>query len=37
MRAIESYDEAAVQAALDDGLAAFGLESLPYAISSSPH
>jgi DNA-binding transcriptional MerR regulator len=27
MRAIESYDEAAVQAALDDGLAAFGLET----------
>jgi MerR family transcriptional regulator, light-induced transcriptional regulator len=26
MRAIESYDEASVQAALDDGLAAFGLE-----------
>ena len=27
MGAIESYDEAAVQAALDDGLAAFGLEA----------
>jgi len=27
MSAIESYDEAAVQAALDDGLAAFGLEA----------
>jgi MerR family transcriptional regulator, light-induced transcriptional regulator len=27
MRAIESYDEAAVQAAIDDGLAAFGLET----------
>jgi len=27
MRAIESYDEAAIQAALDDGLAAFGLET----------
>src|SRR6201996_3461048 len=27
MRAIQSYDEAAVQAALDDGLAAFGLET----------
>jgi MerR family transcriptional regulator, light-induced transcriptional regulator len=27
MRAIESYDEAGVQTALDDGLAAFGLEA----------
>src|SRR5690242_19226115 len=27
MRAIESYDEAGAQAALDDGLAAFGLEA----------